>query len=276
MSRVAKTALAAVTVLGLAACSSSVAGSGSSDPAVAPPAQATLADLSKAASDKLAGPGSAKFTVDSTTELLAANAVTSVTGAFRRDDKGLWMTATLTVKSPAASTLSFVLTPTAVYVRPPADQKLPPDKPWVRATDGGADAFSKEFAPLFASLKQATLSPFAVPLDGSSTTITGSDLQPVGLVPARHYTLHTDLAAVAKGLPAGPLKDTTQLEAKLGSMADELWVGTGNVPLRSESKLDVPATTGTLTVSRTYSDWGQPVDVPVPPDSQLSPAPVGG
>lgn len=276
MRRVARTVLAAVTVLGLAACSSSVAGSGSSDPAVAPPAQATLADLSKAASDKLAGQGSAKFTVDSTTELLAANAVTSVTGAFRRDGQGLWMTATLTVKSPAASTLSFVLTPTAVYVRPPADQKLPPDKPWVRATDGGVDAFSKEFAPLFASLKQATLSPFAVPLDASSTSVTGSDLQPVGLVPARHYTLRTDLAALAKTLPAGPLKDTTQLEAKLGSMANELWVGTGNVPLRSESKLDVPATTGTLTVSRTYSDWGQPVNVPVPPDSQLSPPPVGG
>lgn len=272
----ARVAVAAVAVFGLAACTSSVDGAGSSDPAVAPPTQATLPDLSKAVTAKLAGQGSAKFTVDSTTELLAAKAVTSVTGAFRRDGQGLWMTATLTVKSPAASTLSFVLTPTAVYVRPPADQKLPPDKPWVRATDGGGDAFSQEFAPLFASLKQATLSPLAVPLDAASTTLTGSDVQPVGLAPARHYAFKTDLAAMAKTLPDGPLKDTTLLEAKLGAMVDELWVGADNVPLRSESKLDVPATTGTLTVSRTYSDWGQPVDVPVPPDSQLSPAPVGG
>lgn len=276
MRAVARAAVAAVAVLGLVACTSSVAGTGASDPAVAPPAQAALPDLSKAVTAKLSGKGSAKFTVDSTTELLATKSVTSVTGAFRRDDQGLWMTATLTVKAPAASTLSFVLTPTAVYVRPPADVKLPPDKPWVRATDGGSDAFSQEFAPLFASLKQATLSPLAVPLDPSSTTVIGSNLEPVGLLPARHYAFRTDLTAVAKTLPDGPLKDTTLVEAKLGSMVDELWVGAANVPLRSESKLDVPATTGTLTVSRTYSDWNQPVDVPVPPDSQLSPPPTGG
>ncbi|MFI9389181.1 hypothetical protein [Kutzneria sp. NPDC052558] len=272
---IARIAVAAVALLALSACSSSVDGSAASDPAVAPPAQAALPDLSKAVTAKLSGPGSAKFTVDSTTELLAAKSVTSVTGAFRRDDQGLWMTATLTVKSPDASTMSFVLTPTAVYVRLPADQKLPPDKPWVRATDGGSDAFSQQFAPLFASLKQSTLTPFAVPLDASSTSVTGSDVQPVGVVPARHYVLKTDLTAMAKTLPDGPLKDTTLLEAKLGAMVDELWVGNGNLPLRSESKLDVPATTGTLTVSRTYSAWGQPVDVPVPPDSQLSPPPAG-
>ncbi|MBB5893590.1 hypothetical protein ACFFS4_06945 [Kutzneria kofuensis] len=276
MSVVARAAVAAVAVLGLAACTSSVAGTGSSDPTVVPPAQATLADLSKAVTAKLTGSGSAKFTVDSTTELLDAHTVTSVTGAFRRDDQGLWMTATMTVKSPDTTTLSFVLTPSAVYVRPPADQKLPADKPWVRATENGTDAFSQEFAPLFASLKQATLSPLAMPLDPATTTIVGSDLQPVGLTPARHYALKTDLTAVAKSLPDGPLKDTTLLEAKLGAMVDELWVGNGNVPLRSESKLDVPATKGTLTVSRTYTAWGQPVDVPVPPDSQLSPPPAGG
>lgn len=276
MSGVARTVVAAVAVLGLAACTSTTAGTGSPDPAVAPPAQAALPDLSKAVTAKLSGKGSAKFTVDSTTELLDAKSATSVTGAFRRDDQGLWLTATLTVKSPGTSTMSFVLTPSAVYVRLPADQKLPPDKPWVRATDGGSDAFSQEFASLFASLKQSTLSPLAVPLDASTTTVTGSDVQPVGVVPARHYTLRTDLAAMAKTLPDGPLKDTTLLEAKLGGMVGELWVGNGDVPLRSESKLDVPATTGTLTVSRTYSDWGQPVDVPVPPDSQLSPPPSGG
>ncbi len=273
---IARIALVAVALLGLSACSAGVEGSAGADAAIAPPAQVALPDLAKAVSAKLSGPGSAKFTVDSTTELLAAHAVTSVTGAFRRDDKGLWMTATMTVKSPDPTTLSFVLTPTAVYVRPPADQKLPPDKPWVRATDGGADAFSQGFAPVFASLKQATLAPLAAPLDPASTTITGSDIQPVGVVPARHYSLRTDLAAMARTLPDGPLKDTTLLEAKLGGMVEELWVGAGNVPLRSESKLDVPATTGTLTVSRTYSDWGQPVDVPVPPDSQLSPPPAGG
>jgi len=273
---IARIALAAVVLFGLAACSSGLAGSAGVDAAIAPPAQVALPDLAKAVSAKLSGQGSAKFTVDSTTELLAAHSVTSVTGAFRRDDKGLWMTATMTVKSPDTITLSFVLTPTAVYVRPPADQKLPADKPWVRATDGGTDAFSQGFAPVFASLKQATLAPFAAPLDPASTTVAGSDIQPVGVVPARHYTLRTDLAAMAKTLPDGPLKDTTLLEAKLGGMVEALWVGAGNVPLRSESKLDVPATTGTLTVSRTYSDWGQPVDVPVPPDSQLSPPPAGG
>jgi hypothetical protein len=268
--------LALLAVSALTACTSTVTGTGSSDPAVTPPAQAELPPLSAALTAKLAGKSSAKFTVDSTTELLDTHTVTSVTGAFRRDDQGLWMTATMTVKTPDATTLSFVLTPTAVYVRPPADQKLPADKPWVRAAADGSDAFSKEFAPLFASLKQTTLSPLAVPLDPATTTITGSDLQPVGPVPARHYALKTDLGAVAKALPAGPLKDATALEAKLGGMLDELWVGNGNVPLRSEQKLDIPATKGTLTVSRTYSGWGQPVDVPVPPDSQLSPPPSGG
>ena len=268
--------LALLSVLALTACTSTVTGDGSADPAVAPPAQAAFPDLSKALTAKLSGRGSAKFTVDSTTELLDAKSVTSVTGAFRRDDQGLWMTATMSVKEPAATTLSFVLTPNAVYVRPPADQKLPADKPWVRATSDGSDKFSQEFAPLFASLKQATLSPLAVPLDGASTTIAGSDLQPVGLVPARHYTLRTDLAATAKALPDGPLKDATLLEAKLGGMVTELWVGAGNLALRSDSKLDIPATKGTLTVTRTYSDWGQPVDVPVPPDTQLSPPPAGG
>jgi len=276
VSRVARLAVAAVTVTALTACTASVAGTGSSEPAVAPPAQTELPNLSSSLTAKLAGKTSAKFTVDSTTELLDAHSVTSVTGAFRRDDQGLWMTATMTVKSPDTTTLSFVLTPTAVYVRPPAAQKLPADKPWVRATADGSDDFSKEFAPLFASLKQTTLSPLAVPLDPATTTITGSDLQPVGLVPARHYALKTDLTAVAKTLPDGPLKDTTLLEAKLGGMLEELWVGNGNVPLRSESKLDIPPTKGTLTVSRTYSGWGQPVDVPVPPDSQLSPPPSGG
>jgi hypothetical protein len=273
---VSRLAFVLLTVLALTACTSTVTGAGSSDPAVVPPAQAALADLSKALTANLSGKTSAKFTVDSTTELLDAHSVTSVTGAFRRDDQGLWMTATMTVKSPDTTTLSFVLTPTAVYVRPPAAQKLPADKPWVRATADGSDNFSKEFAPLFASLKQTTLSPLAVSLDPATTTITGSDLQPVGLVPARHYALKTDLAAVAKTLPSGPLKDTTLLEAKLGGMLEELWVGNGNVPLRSESKLDIPPTKGTLTVSRTYSDWGQPVDIPVPPDSQLSPPPSGG
>jgi hypothetical protein len=276
VSGVARLAVAAVAVLGLAGCTSSVDGSAATDPAVTPPGQLALPELSTAVSGRLSGKGSAKFTVDSTTELLAAHSVTSVTGAFRRDDQGLWMTATMTVKSPDTVTLSFVLTPGAVYVRPPADQKLPADKPWVRATENGADAFSQQFAPLFAALKQNTLSPLSVPLDGASTTVTGSDLQPVALSPARHYALRTDLAAMARTLPDGPLKDTTLVEAKLGGMVEELWVGSGNVPLRSESKLDVPAIKGTLTVSRTYSDWGRPVDVPVPSDTQLSPPPTGG
>jgi hypothetical protein len=276
VSLVARLVVAVVAVTALTACTSSVSGTGSADPAVEPPTQAALPNLSASLTAKLSGKSSAKFTVDSTTELLDAHTVTSVTGAFRRDDQGLWMTATMTVKSPDTTTLSFVLTPAAVYVRPPADQKLPADKPWVRATSDGSDKFSQEFAPLFASLKQTTLSPLAVPLDAATTTVTGCDVQPVGPVPARHYALKTDLAAVAKTLPAGPLKDTTLLEAKLGGMLDELWVGNGNVPLRSESKLDIPATKGTLTVSRTYSDWGQPVDVPVPPDSQLSPPPANG
>jgi hypothetical protein len=267
--------VAAVAAFGVSACTTTIDGSATPDPAVAPPAPLAITDLSKAVTATLSGKVSAKFTVDSTTKLPGADADTAVTGAFRRDDSGLWLTASMTLKAQDVSTLSFVLTPTALYVRLPASAKLPPDKPWVRATDNGTDTFSQQFAPLFASLKQATLSPLAVPVDGTTATLTGTDLDPVGLVPARHYGFKVDLNAVAKELPAGPLRDTTKQEAALGGLVADVWVGSGNVPLRSQTRLDVPASIGTLTVTRTYSDWGKPVDVWVPPDSQLSPAPSG-
>lgn len=261
--------LAVLAAVGLSACSVPVDGTAGVDPKVAPPAELKLDELAKAITVRLSGPNSARFTMDTTAHVSNSVQQTKMAGQFRRDKDGYWASATVTA---SADQTEFVFTPGAVYVRPPASANLPKDKPWVKATVGGTDEFSKQLAPVFASIQQAG----QLPVTLTGTTVTSTVVEPVdAVIPTRHYVLQVDLAAASKATTDPDTKQGLDNELKLGAttIAEHLWVAAENLPLRSTSKVDLPKQAGSIESATTYSGWGKPVDIKVPGDDQVSPAP---
>ncbi|AHI01236.1 hypothetical protein KALB_7878 [Kutzneria albida DSM 43870] len=266
MRRTRLVCLAVCAALVVTACSSQVGGTAGADPAVAPPPELPAAELARAIATRLAGTTSARFQVDTATSLPALSAKSSLSGQFRRDAQGYWASAKI------SDATELVFTPGTLFVRPPAEAKLPADKPWVRVGATDTSEFAKQFQPVFAALQRAG----QPPVELAATKLVRSEVQALnGLVPTRHYVLEVDLAAAAKAATDPDTRQGLLAELQLGAtaLAEELWVAAGNVPLRATSTLALPDRPQAVQVTTTYTDWDKPVQITPPPDSQLSPQP---
>lgn len=255
-------ALAAVTT----GCSSTPA------PSVAPTRFSTITDLVAAVAQRqrtdqtarlslrgeLAGGATLQFTGEGVLRVLA--------GAV-----SVQFTQVVTQKDMAPQETGYIVLPDSSYLRlPPAKGEKAERRPWVRVDPGSTDPAGMRLASLAATLTESadptrTLSRYA-----GATQISGATPDVIDGDPAVRYAIVVDLAKAAAQQtdPVMKAQLEQQVRAGLASVASTLWVDAMNRPVRSAVRQNLPGI-GTLSITGSYRDWGQPVEIDAPPAAQV-------
>ncbi|GAA0597803.1 hypothetical protein GCM10010174_11610 [Kutzneria viridogrisea] len=268
--RVRGVVAAVAAVLAVSGCTVVLPGQAGTDPAVAPPAQHDLAGVLSAVG-KLGSSHGATFSYEGS---YPSGEHFTATGRLNRDNQGLRMACTVEQTYQGASLRTeLVLQDHAVYVKPGESWSLPPDRPWVRESYQSTDKLMGELGPVVnavywgASAELARESVFT-----QWTKLVGSSVEPVGTTPARKYLLDVDLRALAASPVQGKAAFTRDTQ-QMSRLVETLSFGARDVPVRiglDQYYDGIPP----IKSSVTYRDWGTPVTVTVPADSQLSPPPA--
>jgi hypothetical protein len=288
----ALTAIAGVTVLGLAGCGSSAprsaAAGESSAKAVSTPSVAASTAVSvggasssatSSASSSAKTSGSSAGTPNATeltlrvasaskakgTARLAMTPGTTgqrATGAMRFKRSGVDFA--IVMGLPGGKTMKMVVVGGTAYMN--VGEKYQ-GKNWIRIVPGGSDPLSKALGPMLTQL--GTGLDLDTQLAGvKDAKITGASRTTLGGEPVTKYTLVSGekalLAQVDKLAPTPELRSTLRSEFKGAHGESVMWIGADNLPRRADSRVvggKVPGTTSTVT----YSDWGKPVSISAPP-----------
>lgn len=162
----------------------------------------------------------------------------------------------------------MVMTEKAMYVIPP--NGTDPAKPWTKMSFDANGMMGQSMAKMGKVQKYSDLETMLPP--GSTITNTAQDQ--VNGKRATRYEITTDLAkATAEGNELA--KKSYQLLTDMGvtELNQTIWVGADQLPLKVESVTpamtvmgrEIPETTTTVT----YSDWGDPVSITVPPANKV-------
>lgn len=163
-----------------------------------------------------------------------------------------------------------VMTKKAVYVKTPEAAEVPQGKPWTKMTFDANGFMGRSMAKMGQVQKFSDLEAMLPP--GSTITETAQD--EVNGKQAVRYEITTDLNKAAEQ-SSGIAKSSSRmlLERGVTEINQAVWVGSDDLPLKFRSvtppmkvmKQQIPETTTTVT----YSDWGKPVDITVPPASKV-------
>jgi hypothetical protein len=140
-------------------------------------------------------------------------------------------------------------------------------KNWIRIVPGGSDPLSKALGPILTQLGTGMdlNAQLAAVKDAKITAATRTDL---GGVPVTKYTLVSSekalLAQLDKFASTPELRNALRSQFTGAHAESVMWISGENLPLRVDSRVvggKAPGTTTTVT----YSDWGSPVSISVPP-----------
>ncbi|RCW45365.1 hypothetical protein DFQ14_103336 [Halopolyspora algeriensis] len=165
----------------------------------------------------------------------------------------------------------MVMTKKAMYIKKPEAMSGSQGKPWAKMTFDANGMLGQSMAKMGKFRKFSDLEAMLPP--GSTIIKTAKDN--VDGKPAVRYEVTTDLTkAVEQGNEIA--KSSRQMLVKQGitEIDQTIWIGPDELPLKVEAvtpsmtvmNQQVPETTTTVT----YSDWGKPVDITVPPASEVS------
>lgn len=176
----------------------------------------------------------------------------------------------VTQKGVAPQETGFVVLPDATYLRLPPAPGDPKSKPWVRVDPDSSDPEAQRLAMLATTLTESadptrTLSRYA-----DATLISDAADDVIEGDPAVRYTIVVDLARAAtlQADPAVKAQLEQQVRSGLTRVTSTLWVDGDDHPLRSSVRQMLPGI-GTLAITGSYRDWGQPVDIAAPPAAQV-------
>jgi hypothetical protein len=180
--------------------------------------------------------GGARIALDSTLEgsSLSAEGVVQFGDPYRAD-------VTTTVGSEGGDLVSriLVLSPTEAYVR------LPETGGWIPIADGEELGMTGAFGTEYVT-PESTWQAW-----GGSGDFEVIGTETIGGVEATRYRL-TDVAAAAQASP--------------GLESVEVWLGPGDLPVRTELTVSDPQP---ATVTVDYREWGEPVTIEAPPPGEI-------
>jgi hypothetical protein len=183
----------------------------------------------------------------------------------------LQFTQVVTQKGTAPQETGFIVLPDAVYLRlPPPRGENAPSRPWVRVDPHSPDPAAMRLATLATTLTESADPTRTLSRYPAATQITDSAADVIDGDPAVRYTIVVDLAKAAAQQtdPATKAQLEQQVRAGLTQVTSTLWVDSVNHPVRSAVRQDLPGI-GTLAITGSYRDWGQPVRIDAPPAAQV-------
>jgi hypothetical protein len=174
--------------------------------------------------------------------------------------------------------MDMVLAGQALYIKlPPSIAKTA--KPWVKIDANGTDPVSKMLGSMF-SQEQQQMDPGGM-LDKIKefATIRQSNPDTVDGQPATHYALTVDTQKMLNSSAVTPqMRQALQSSgAKLpATIPYDIWVNSQNLPVKFTMTEPVQTQQGsqTISVTMTFTDWGQPVTITAPPADQVGPMPT--
>jgi hypothetical protein len=152
-------------------------------------------------------------------------------------------------------------------------------KPWVKFDANGTDPVSKQLSAL-TSEEQQNLDPTKMlTMIAPFATITGQRQDTVSGASATEYTISVNTAKMVQSNLMTPQmrsllnNSNVQLPANL---TYNVWLNSAELPVKFAfvEPVNVPGGGAqTVTVSMTYTNWGQPVDIQAPPADQIGSLP---
>lgn len=168
----------------------------------------------------------------------------------------------------------FVVMPDATYLKLPPDPKAAKpgarSRPWVKVDPRSTDPDVKQLAASAATVTQSADPMRAISQYVDATLISDASDDVIDGVPTVRYTIVVDLALAAKAQPDPAIRAQLEQQVRGGLLrvTSTLWVDGSFRPVRSEVHQDLPGI-GVLTITGSYRDWGQQVDIEAPPASQV-------
>lgn len=189
------------------------------------------------------------------------------TGSLQQDGKSFLLG--MTMGLPGTGELETVVTPEAFYLKPPPEAGLPPGKTWVKFSADGKDQISKAFGAAIGQVRDsvdprqgfAALQKTATVSEGVPDTVDGLEMT--------KYVVTVDLRKAA-ALASAELRQQYRVLRRSGvkTVTSTMWVDQAQLPYRLVS--DIPVGGSSVSTSVTYTKWGEPVDIAVPPPAQVT------
>lgn len=186
------------------------------------------------------------------------------------DAVSLKFTQIVTQDGAAPQETGFVVLPEATYLRLPPGPKDHKAKPWVRVDPNSADPEAKQLAAAAATVTESADPMRSLSQYADATLVSDAVDDTVDGVPTVRYNVVVDLARAARAQPDPAIRAQLEQQVRGGLLrvTSTLWVDGRFRPVRSEVRQDLPGI-GVLTITGSYRDWGQPVDIEAPPTAQI-------
>jgi hypothetical protein len=261
MRRLSLTVVAVTAgLIALTACGTTISG-------VAEPSVTTATSLAALVQDSTAAANTASYHLDM-----------SVAGVDVGGDGQFQLAGTNTKIQMNMSTpigqIQAVIVGGTMYMKLPQGL-LHTAKPWVKFDANGTDPVSKELSAL-TSQEQQNLDPTKMlTMIAPFATITGTHQTTVGGASATEYSISVDTTKMLHSNIVTPEmrsllnNSNVQLPAKLNY---QVWLNSADLPVKFVvvEPVSVPGSGAqTVTVSMTYTNWGQPVTIQAPPAGQV-------
>ncbi|GDY31277.1 hypothetical protein [Gandjariella thermophila] len=273
MRRTAVLVCGVIAALALAACGAKtesgtpVAAGGSAGSARGAATFGTVADLASAVATSSRSKQSAHFS----TEVTTAQGTMKGTGVYRQDASGV--SAQYTMSTPQGE-MQMIVVPNAVYLKMARLAPVTGGKPWIKVTPDGTDPMSRALGGLLTAMQEQADVTKAIDRIKAAGTITNTTRETVDGVSTTHYTIKVDMAKLAEVEPDPNLKQMYQaaIQQGLRTSDDDVWLNGDNLPVKFETSSAVNGQQVHGTAS--YTQWGEPVQITVPPADQVGQFPT--
>ena len=175
---------------------------------------------------------------------------------------------------PSVGSMDMVLVDGTIYMKLPSSltQELGTGKPWAKISLKGDDPLSQSLGSTTDLAGQADPSKLLNQI-ASSGTITKVTQESLNGQPVTHYAITVDVAKMARTMNGTEQEKEALRELGIKTMPFDIWVDANNLPMKIVTKVayDNPVSGGSEAVSITvnYSDWGRPVSISAPPQSEV-------
>lgn len=186
------------------------------------------------------------------------------------DEVSVKFTQIVTQKGVAPQETGFVVLPDAVYLRLPPGPDDPATMPWVRVDPQSTDPEAQRLVTMAATVTESADPTRTLSRYTDATLISDAVDDVIEGDPAVRYTIVVDLARAAAQQTDPVVKDQLEQQVRSGliRVTSTLWVDSANRPLRTAVRQELPGI-GTLAITGSYRDWGQPVEIVAPPAEQV-------
>lgn len=256
-----------LTVVGIAAGLIALTACGSTISGVAEPSVTTATSLAALVQDRTSATNTATYHLDMSV------AGVDVSGDGQIQLAGANSKMQMNMTTPVGA-IQAVIVGGTMYMKLPQGLVQTP-KPWVKFDANGTDPVSKELSAL-TSQEQQNLDPTKMlSMIAPFATITGARPDTVAGAPATEYMISVDTAKMLHSSIVTPQmrsllnNSNVQLPAKLNY---ELWFNSADLPVKLVLVEPVSVTGSgaqTVTVTMTYANWGQPLNIQAPPADQV-------